>query len=405
MKLSRYEILKNKKLISETQSTSNTSIKTFTETISFYIKFFLPILIFVLLLLDYLTFTQTFNFEPATFFDVYLFDINISNSPLLLIIGFFPLIGGLLVYMMSYLSIFISFNILKVKTTKIPKIVQILKELEGLIQDTFYINQSPWIDIFVIPIAFVSLLTCSSYGIISLINVEDWLYILVSFIFPLFIAHFGTIRFLKYYSHTEQYSLISFGYLALTSVYIFLSIFLFNWLGQKTLALYLLLILFPAIFSFQVLDTMIDNNYNYKNKSVPRSNTTIVLILLTVVIILGTNSFYKENKKQWTNQNPSSSMTMNLFLNKNFLSTNTELIDLNCSNYRGKDWNQSIQYIALDQNAMYLPISKEMKLYFTDINNTEKTKIYAVQKQFYKGETYYKLYGVGSFKEKEIKNQ
>jgi hypothetical protein len=54
---------------------------------------------------------------------------------------------------------------------------------------------------------------------------------------------------------------------------------------------------------------------------------------------------------------------------------------------------------------MYLPISKEMKLYFTDINNTEKTKIYAVQKQFYKGETYYKLYGVGSFKEKEIKNQ
>lgn len=402
MKLSRYEILKHKKLISETQSTSNTSIKTFTETFSFYIKFFVPIFIFALLVLDYLTFTQTFNFEPATFFDVYLYEVNVSNSPFLLIIGFFPLVGVLLVYMMSYSSIFLSLNLLKVQTTKIQKIVEILKEFEVLIQDTFYINQSPWKDIFVIPIVFVLLLICSSYGIISLLNIEDWLYVLVSFIVPLSIAHIGTIRFLKYHSDTEQYSLISFGYLIFTSIYIFVSIFFFNWLGQKVLALYLLLILFPTIFSFQVLDAMIDNNYKYKNKPLSRSNTTIILILLTVVMILGTNSFYKENKKQWRNQSSTSSMTMNLFLNKNFLSRNTEFIDLNLSNYRGKDWNQSIQHITLDQNAMYLPISKEMKLYFTDINNTEKTKIYAVQKQFYKGDTYFKLYGVGDFKEHDL---
>lgn len=400
MKLSRYELLKHKSLISETQSTSNTSVKTFTETFSFYIKFFVPILIFALLLLDYLTFTQTFNFEPATFFDVYLYEINISNSPFLLIIGFFPLVGALLVYMMSYLSVFLSFYFLKVPTTKIQKIVDILNEFEVLIKETFDINHSYLKDIFVIPIVFVSLLISSSYGIMSLIEIEDWLYILVSMILPLFIAHFGTIRFLKYHRNTEQYSLISFGCLASTSVYIFLSIFLFNWLEQKTLALYLLLILFPTIFSFQVLDTLIDNNYNYKNKVRPRSNITIILILLTVALILVTNSFYKENKKQWKSQNLSSSMTMNLFLNKNFLSTNTELVDINCSNFRGKDWNQSIQHIALDQNAMYLPISKEMKLYFTDINNTEKTKIYAVQKQFYRGETYFKLYGIGNFKEK-----
>lgn len=398
-KLSQYELLKYKKLSSETESISNNSIKTFTETFSFYIKFFVPIFIFALLLLDYLTFTQTFNFEPATFFDVYLYEVNISDSPFLLIIGFFPLVGALLVYMMSYLSVFLSFNFLKVPTKKIQKTVEILKEFEVLIKETFGINQSYLKDIFVIPIVFVLLLISSSYGLISLVDVEDWLYILVSMVVPLFIAHFGTIRFLKYHSHTEQYSLISFGYLAFTSGYVFLSILLFNWLGQKTLALYLLLILFPTIFSFQVLDTLIDNNYKYKNKPIHRSNTTIILILLTVAMVLGTNSFYKENKKQWTNQKSTSSMTMNLFLNKNFLSTNTELIDLNCTNYRGKDWNQSIQQIVLDQNAMYLPISKEMKLYFTDINNTEKTKIYAVQKQFYKGQTFFKLYGVGDFKE------
>lgn len=404
MKLSRYELLKHKSLISETQSTSNTSVKTFTETFSFYIKFFVPILIFALLLLDYLTFTQTFNFEPATFFDVYLYEINISNSPFLLIIGFFPLVGALLVYMMSYLSVIFSFNLLKFPTTKIQKIVEILNEFEVLIKETFDINHSYLKDIFVIPIVFVSLLIISSAFITSQMNelkTEDWPYVLLSFVFPLFIAHFATIRFLKYHKETEQYQLVSFGNLIMSSIYIFLSIVFFNWLNLKELALYLFLLLFPTIFSFQLLDTLVDNERNNgKNKTATRANTAIILIIVSVITILAIATFYKENNKQWRNQNTDPSMTMNLFLNKNFLSSNTEIIDLNCSNFRGKDWNQSIQHIALDQNTMYLPISKEMKLYFTDINNTKMSKIYAVQKQFYKGETYYKLYGIGNFKEK-----
>lgn len=395
MNLSRYEILKHKKLISETHPTSNSSIKTFTETFSFYIKFFVPIFIFALLLLDYLTFTQTFNFEPATFFDVYLYEVNVSNSPFLLIIGFFPLVGVLLIYMISYLTALISINAVRFE-------IQIFSKLKVFMQKI--LNKIMWLDILIIPLIFVSLLTISSYIVISVLDslhIENLIYLLTSFFFPLLIGHLGTIEFLRYYKNSEQYTFVSIGLFIVAIVYIILFAYLLITFNQKALALYLYLLLFPTLFSFQMIDAMIDDKPNSKNKSISPQKTMIVLIVLTIVMILGTTFLYQENKNQWTNKYKKQTMTMNLFLNKNFLSSNTELIDLNCSKYRGKNWNESIQNVALDQNAMYLPISKEMKLYFTDINNTEKTKIYAVQKQFYKGETYFKLYGVGDFKEKE----
>lgn len=381
----------------ETQPPTNHSLKTFTETISFYIKFFVPIFIFVLLLLDYLTFTQIFNFEPATFFDVYLYDVNISNSPLLLIVGFFPLVGVLLIYMISYLTALISINAVKFEIPIFSKLKLFLKKV---------LNRAVWLDILIIPLIFVLLLTISSYvmtSILETLRIENLIYLLTSFFIPLLIGHLGTIEFLKYYKNSERYTFVSIGLFVVTIVYIILFAFLLITNNQKTLALYLYLLLFPTLFSFQIIDAMIDDKQNTKNKSISPQKAMVVLIVLTIAMILGTTFLYQENKSQWTNKNKKQTMTMtmNLFLNKNFLSTNTELIDLNCSNYRGKDWNQSIQHIALDQNAMYLPISKEMKLYFTDINNTKKTKIYAVQKQFYKGETYFKLYGIGDFKENE----
>lgn len=399
MKLTNEEIQKVKKLISNTgiQSKSDTetkpSLKTMTEDISFYIKFFLPILIFVLLLLDYLTFTQIFHFEPATFFDVYLYDVNISDSPLLLIVGFFPLVGVLLIYMISYLTAYISIN---VDICKIP----FLSTTKPCVKKV--LNKNIWINIFAFSTIFIVLLAITSLLMVYLLDwfkVENWVYLLISFFIPLLIAHLGTIKFLIHYKNTEKYTLISIVFFVATIVYIISTANILASYDYKDLAIYLYLLLFPTLFSFQMVDAMIEDKPSTNNKSISPEKTMVILIVLSIVMILGTTFFYKENKHQWTNNDKKQIMTMNLFLNKNFLSDNIEIIDINCSNFRGKDWNQSIQHITLDQNATYLPISKEMKLYFTDINNTEKTKIYAVQKQFYKGETFYKLYGIGDFKE------
>jgi len=92
-----------------------------------------------------------------------------------------------------------------------------------------------------------------------------------------------------------------------------------------------------------------------------------------------------------------SALTWNLFINNFYLSDNHAVFDINTSNYDNS--KTEIQSCLKDKKidssqTKYLPISKEMKLYFK-IQNEDITCVYAINKKFYKNQYNYILEDIG----------
>lgn len=125
-----------------------------------------------------------------------------------------------------------------------------------------------------------------------------------------------------------------------------------------------------------------------------KANIAVIIVILTILTILLNHI----NEKTWK-EDKKSLWSISLFMNKMFLSGNSKNIDLNITNLNNQDINltkiYSLGIVKLDANTTYLPISKEMKLYFKENNETNQTIVFAVEKHSYKGKYFYSPIDIG----------
>lgn len=161
-------------------------------------------------------------------------------------------------------------------------------------------------------------------------------------------------------------------------------------INSKDFQFYIAYIDLLVLFSLLFISSFYTEQNNFKDRNqVDLLNNK--RFLFAIVSIVGVSIFMFEsflnnsNKNIWTDFNKTASST-NLFLNKYFLSENT--VDFNITDNTNKT-------IHIDTTATYLPVSKEMKLYFIDNNDSNETIVYAVEKKYYKDHYNYILIDTG----------
>lgn len=368
---------------------------------SVYEKFSVYGLLFVLMLglLDFFTFTDTFHFKASEFLNIYVFNTSLFNSALLLIIVFFPIVLLSLLFLIPYLAVISSSSIgrrINCKYCRYLFIPILCKKpwwknfyyckfisQESCIQSTIENKHSSAIRL---SLAFNFIFITSSLIVFWLIGPKSiyiWKYLLGIFI-PVFLGFLLTTSCFKYRkSFTADKSFSSLFVLYNIPMFVLLCLalsFLFSENLKFLLGIVVLLMTIPLIISSQLADFYSAELNNKNDYTLP---PLVFFALVVSLIVASTGIFYNVNQKTWIDQNLSKNdASMNLFLNKYFLSSNNKKIDINISDISTPNecnFDKTKFPNQLDETAYYLPISKDIALYFTDINESDRTIIFAMK--------------------------
>lgn len=358
------------------------------------------LLVLTLGLLDYFTFTDTFHFKASEFLNIYVFNTSLFDSALLLIIVFFPIVLISLLFLMPYLAVISSSSIAKRMGCKYCRylFVPILckkpwwknfyylqfTSQKSYIQSTIKNKHSSAIRL---SLAFNLIFITSSLIVFWFIGPKSiyiWKYLLGIFI-PVFLGFLLTTSCFKYRKNfigDKSFSSLFVLYNIPTFVLLCLSLsFLFYGDLKLLLGIVVILMTIPLIVSSQLADF---NSTELNSKNDYTLPPLVFFALVVSLIVASTGIFYNVNQKTWIDQNLSKNdASMNLFLNKYFLSNNNKKIDINISDIaipNECNFDRATFHNQLDETTHYLPISKDITLYFTDINESDRTIIFAMKK-------------------------
>lgn len=357
----------------------NNIVKNIYDLYTMGIKIFVPFLIIFFGLLDYLTFTEIFNFNYSAFFDVYIFSISFLNSSLIIVILLLPVI-----------IIFLIFVIAITGTSPI----YIIKKIE----DNQHIEKSH--DKRFLFFIFATILLSSSLGILYCIEQFKFNILLyfISAVVPIFISYlFVTLYYL--YSNNSNKILIIIPILIL-----WILILHYGYSNFREYILYLILIIMiPTIYSYMFIEFFLTKNL----KKVSIKDSRLIVLFFSVFILLSVLLFtllHNSNTHIWNNSKANQKLTTNLFLNKKFLSEISPYDDILLSK------NKKINELRITKETKYLPISSKMKLYFVFQKDTNATKVFAIEKKYYKDKYIYDILHSGCIncpkdKSKQKKNK
>lgn len=366
-----------KYLTSKNENNKNNII----DTLIKYIKIFYPLGIITFGILDYITFVDTFHFSKASFLDVYLYNINLFDSSFIAAILLIPFIAIVYAFSINYISTFVPVLIYMRKTYSPYKFCDLVSNIK---------NSTKLVFIYYTYLVLFALGTSLSINI-TLYNLS-----IIAFVI-LFVSNLLTIpcyiqlreknqKFRDYYLYTS-YGIYLIYILILLCVKIFFGNEpFFNDFKNLLILLYIL-----SIINIFMLEFILAKKTNIKPVAILQSQAKYVLITFIIVVSMTlTTSFMHSNQKAWTGEENTKD-TMAMFLNKSFQSDNAINIDINISaiNLNKNIKSAKKDIVSFDKNTKYLPISKEIKLYFVDHNDTNQTLVYAVEKKYYKGEYKY----------------
>lgn len=420
MSLSKEDVEEIKNIIHEgtleKQEGNQISLKTIYEKFSIYGLLF----ILILGLLDYFTLTDIFNFKTSSFLDIYLFNTSIFNSGFLLIVIFFPLILMSLIFLMPYLAILSSIRISEKINIKLNKFLFIpiicikrntyacpiqspfendnYKKIYRAVYSFFIgFKYHGFLDAIRLSILFnVVLISLSLYVFYKIgSDFKDiWKYILGIFI-PIFFGFITVMPYVKYRNDLAKNSDFLSLFVLFNPFFFFILSFI-PFLGfsdeyKPLVGIMLVLMTIPLAISIQVVDFVSEKTNNKKEYKI--SPLTFAGILISL-IVAGTGKLNSINQEVWQDSNLSNNdLSMNLFLNKHFLTSNVRRIDINISNIiipKHFNFDKAKFTNEFNETAHYLPISKEVALYFIDMNKS-RSIIFAVNKSDDK----YKILDIG----------
>ena len=365
------------KVFKNKQDKKTISLKDLYEYFIILLKVLYPILLLLFILLDYFTFTSTFNFQRSTFLDFYLFNINILDSSYLLLIIWLPGIIILLPYLTSYLSTFFPYYLARNKQLSLLKFLK---------------NSNYYIQILILSLLWSFILFFLSWLLFNFLNYchASWYFFLIGAGILLAFSYYMLFQLINYFLEKNKNFMALYTLAHITSWAIVSSLIATYIINSKDFQFYIAYIDLLVLFSLLFISSFYTEQNNFKDRNqVDLLNNK--RFLFAIVSIVGVSIFMFEsflnnsNKNIWTDFNKTASST-NLFLNKYFLSENT--VDFNITDNTNKT-------IHIDTTATYLPVSKEMKLYFIDNNDSNETIVYAVEKKYYKDHYNYILIDTG----------
>lgn len=358
------------------------------DIFSKYIKILYPIIIVILGILDYFTFVEIFHFKTASFLDTYVYNISLFNSSLLLIILFLPLFLVVVFFGINFLSIYIPIFMYEKMNTSKYFFSSLIKTSEKGYKNPILLSL-----IFSILIIVFSLLV-SLFGSNTLLNV-----MLLIFLILLLTNSFTISSLIQ--SQKRDKMFMNTYMLSSLLIFSFFIIVVIQSFDNKYIAFIITMSFLLSMSNLPFLDLfLIDKTSKRVLLNTKKQYYFAITIIFTVLLALITLFFHNINEESWIDQKKSSA-SISLFLNKQFKSENPINIDINISsinlnkyiNKSAFDVNTSIIYF--DINTTYLPISKDIKLYFKDSNKTNQTLIYAVEKKYFKGKYNYIPIDVG----------
>lgn len=402
MNMSQDDVIEIKEIVKQTlleeKENNQNSLKFIYEKFSVYGL----LLILLFGLLDYFTFVDSFNFSPASFLTICLFNTSLFDSTLLIIIIFFPLILMSLLFLMPYLAVIASVRInnktewefSKLFFIPIISVTQTISTNNGLIKSCFYwMKDNGHFDAIRLSLVFNFIFISSSLIIFYSINpsfTNIWMYLL-GILIPIFLGFLMTTPYIK--SRNTLVQNRSFSSLFLlwnVPIFLFLSsllLFIPSDEFKSLLGIMLLIMIIPLIVSSQVVNFYSINTINNSALKLPPLVFAAIIIPTMVAI---TGYFYNTNQKIWADNNLSTNgMSFNLFINKHFLCSNDTIIDVNITNIvipKKFQIDKKRLKTKLDESSFYLPISKESSLYFNNDYENNKTIIYAINKKDDKNE-------------------
>lgn len=389
--MTQEEVVKIKKIVEKVLSDKEEkqiSLKYIYEKFSVYGLLF----ILVLGLLDYFTFTDIFHFSPSAFLNIYLFNTSLFDSALLLVIVFFPIVLLSLIFLMPYLAVTTSVYLNKKTERKWSKfvifpIIGTIIPVTGNRIKSFLIKlkNNGHLDAIrlslVFHLFFISL-TLLIFFFIGPNSTYIWAYLLAIYV-PIFFGFFFTIPYIKYRNDlVNNKSFSSLFLLYVIPSFVFLS-FLLSLIPyaefRAIIGVMLVIMSIPLVVSAQIIDFYSIQVSQLNLKFTPFIFSAIIISL----IVGGTGYFYRINEKVWEDSNlTKENASMNLFLNRHFLSQNHEIVDLNLTNIlfpNELDLNET-KNRGLNKNTFFLPISKDIGLYFNGMHDQNKTLVYAIDK-------------------------
>ncbi|WP_321779453.1 hypothetical protein [Sulfurimonas sp.] len=328
----------------------NNIVKNIYDLYTMGIKIFVPFLIVFFGLLDYWTFTKIFNFNHTAFLDVYIFSISLSNASLIIVILLLPVIILLLIYVIAIIGASPVFFITKVKDKQLNE------------PFLFFI--------------FMSILLLSSLGILHIeLLKSNILFYCMSAVAPIFIAYLFVTLYDLYFNNSNKIFII----LSLSLLCGFGGLMLYY--GHSNIQEYilylLLIIMIPTIHSYIFAEFFLIKSL----KKVSIKDTRPIVFFIAVFFFISVLSFtllHNSNTDIWNNSINDQNSTTNLFLNKKFLSKISPYDDILLSK------TKEINEIKITKETKYLPISSNMKLYFVFQKDKNNTKVFAIEKKYYK---------------------
>jgi len=373
----------NTKYLHKKEPKSNQTIVNYfkeNKKLLFSISYFSYIFIFILL--DYLTFIYSFNFSSANFLEIYLYSIDILSAQFFFIVTLIPFFILLVAFFISLIG---SAPILLLYKFDISN-NKIKDSIEIVIMSTFLLT------------IFSLLYSKIIYEFIKYIDINNY------YLFAFFLAIQIGLTFITIgYILSEAYKK-NFDYISDFEFSLFLILFLFFFplvsifIGNvyHDFALYLLVSLFFTFGSLIIVNIF----FNKKNQVKKiKYNNYFLSIGMFIIANLFIFIFHNSNVESWRNLK-NSQLTWNLFINKFYKSNNNSIIDINTTTYTANNItqhcvNEETNTTHISLNAEYLPISKEMKLYFKEKADDNITCIYAINKKFYKNKYNYILEDIG----------
>ncbi|WP_415397213.1 hypothetical protein [Sulfurimonas sp. CS5] len=344
------------------------------------IKIFIPFLIIFFGLLDYLTFTDIFHFKYAAILDIYIFSINLFDSSLIITLLLIP--------------IFIMLSIFVIAIIAVSPVYMIRKKQNILKSPNKYFSLFIFITILLSSSAFV--LYVDLY--FKLFESNILLYF-ISTVLPLFLSYFFVSIHYLFFEKNKNW------FIKLSLFILWLIILTYGYLHTKEYIFYLIgLMLVPSVSSIVLSELFLTENL----RNIELNDSKFILVIFSVIILLSEflfGNFHNSNIKTWSKIQTDQNSTTNLFLNKKFLSEISPYDDILLSK------NKKINELRITKETKYLPISSNMKLYFVFQKDTNATKVFAIEKKYYKDKYVYDILHSGCIncpkdksKEKKKKN-
>lgn len=394
IKLTQEKINLKNKLVSNSNNPSSLSVnclnqctnksdeKSFTKLSELFInnlKMFITLFLLIFSFLDYLTFTEIFHFKKATFLNFYLYNTSIFDSYSLLLIIFLPLGVFTVIYSIAYTSIYFAREI------QLNRVWFITKEQISKERSSF--------NIALLYSLLWSLFSILTFVILSFFEVKVLFYFFAGII-PIFFTNVFIIPFLnessesKYRINSDIFLIMSVWFICL----VLLMIIAKTQHYQSFIIFIILFVMVPTLFSFQLYDYIFaDLNEKALLKNVKSFYGLITISILILAFL--TYVFHNFNVSSWSSNEK---ISINLFLNKYFKSNNSKRITTDLHDIINNDITINDINVTFDKNSSYLPISKDIALYFIDTpSDINRTIVYAIDKKFYKGKYFYNTIDVG----------